>query len=98
MIAVPDFFQEDSEEALRSQVKWQQQNFGLKEDFFARLLPRILRRFAAWEKDAAILTREQGDVLRDWWRTVLHLLSFQHFEAGKVRGAPRTDSPGTNPD
>jgi hypothetical protein len=40
MITVPDFFQDESEEALRSQVEWQEQHLGLGDRFFARLLPQ----------------------------------------------------------
>ena len=85
MLTVPDFFQDESEEALRSQVAWQEQQLGLGDRFFARLLGEDQRRFSSWRKDADALSRDKEDVLRDWWRTVLHLLSFQDFDEGKVR-------------
>ena len=85
MTTVPDFFQDESEEALRSQVEWQEQHLGLGERFFARLLREDQRRFSSWARDADTLPRDKEDVLRDWWRTVLHLLSFQNFDEGKVR-------------
>lgn len=85
MTTVPDFFQDESEEALRAQVEWQEQHLGLGASFFARLLRMDQGRFFSWGKETAALTRDNEEVLRDWWRTVLHLLSFQDFDVGKVR-------------
>lgn len=85
MITVPDFFQDESEAALRFQVEWQKQHLGLGDRFFARLLCEDQRRFTAWASDAQALPPDKEEVLRDWWRTVLHLLSFQNFEEEKVR-------------
>src|SRR5258707_3771095 len=85
MTTVPDVFQDDSGAALRSQVEWQEQHLGLGDRFFARLLREDPRRFASWRRDADDLTMDKEDILRDWWRTVLHLLSFQDFDAEKVR-------------
>src|ERR1700722_18748322 len=76
MTTVPDFFQDESEEALRSQVEWQEQHLGLGDRFFARLLREDQHRFSSWGKEGDVLTREKEDVLRDWWRTLLHLLAF----------------------
>jgi hypothetical protein len=96
MITVPDFFQDESEEALRSQVEWQEQHLGLGDRFFARLLREDERRFSSWKKDGAALTRDKEDVLRDWWGTVLHLLSFQNFDVERVRALlERTVPTGT---
>jgi hypothetical protein len=85
MTSVPDFFQDDSEEALRSQVEWLEQHLGLGNSFFARLLGEDERHFAAWRRASVALTRGKEEVLRDWWQTVLHLLSFQHFDEARVR-------------
>ena len=85
MITVPDFFQDDSEEALRAQVNWQHEHLGLDDSFFAKLLREDRHRFSSWQMSADTLVPEKEDVLRDWWRTVLHLLSFQGFDHGKLR-------------
>src|ERR1700730_14625476 len=85
MTTVPDFFQDESDEALRSQVEWQEQQLGLGGRVFARLLREDQRRFSSWARDADALTQDKEDVLRDWWRTVLHLLSFQNFDEEKER-------------
>ena len=85
MVMVPDFFQDESEEALRAQVKWQHERLGLDDSFFAKLLGEDRHRFSFWQKDADTLTPDKEDVLRDWWQTVLHLLSFQSFDEEKLR-------------
>src|SRR5437870_660603 len=93
MTTVPDFFQDESEDALRSQVQWQEQHLGLGDRFFARLLREDPRRISSWGKDADALTKDQEDVLRDWWRTVLHLLSFQNFDEERVRAILERTAP-----
>jgi phytoene dehydrogenase-like protein len=96
MTTVPDFFQDESEEALRSQVEWQEQHLGLGDRFFARLLREDQRGFSSWGKETAALATDKADVLRDWWRTVLHLLSFQNFDVERVRALlERTAATGT---
>jgi hypothetical protein len=96
MTTVPDFFQDESEEALRAQVEWQEQHLGLGDSFFARLLREDQRRFSSWRQGTAALTSDKTDVLRDWWGTVLHLLSFQNFDMEKVRALlERTAPPGS---
>jgi hypothetical protein len=82
---VPDFFQDEGEEALRAQVKWQREHLGLDDSFFAKLLGEDRRRFSSWQNDADALAPSEEDVLRDWWQTVLHLLSFQSFDEKKLR-------------
>ena len=82
---VADFFQDESDEALRDQVKWQHEHLGLDDGFFAKLLSEDRRRFSFWVEDADTLAPDKVDVLRDWWQTVLHLLSFQSFDEEKLR-------------
>jgi hypothetical protein len=95
MTTVPDFFQDESEEALRSQVEWQGRHLGLGDSFFARLLREDQRRFSSWVRNADALSRDKEDVLRDWWGTVLHLLSFENFDEERVRALlERTARPG----
>jgi hypothetical protein len=85
MITVPDFFQDEGEEALRAQVKWQHEHLGLDDSFFANLLGEDRLRFSLWQEDADTLAPKKEDVLREWWQTVLHLLSFQRFHEEKLR-------------
>jgi hypothetical protein len=85
MHTVPDFFQDESEEALRSQVEWQQRHLGLDDRFFAGLLREDRELFLAWWQGQAALSDRSEQTLRDWWGTVLHLLSFQNFDEDRVR-------------
>ena len=59
MNMVPDFFQDESEEAMRAQVKWQLEHLGLDDGFFAKLLGEDRRRFSSWQKDADTLAPEK---------------------------------------
>jgi hypothetical protein len=94
---VPDFFQDESEDALRSQVEWQEGHLGLGDRFFAGLLREDRGRFSAWRQGANPLPRDKEEVLRDWWQTVLHLLSFQGFDEERVR-ALLGQAPVTRPE
>jgi hypothetical protein len=82
---VPDFFQEECEEALRAQVRWQCEHLGLDDRFFANVLGEDRLRFSSWQNDTDKLAPGKKEVLRDWWQTVLHLLSFQSFDEEKLR-------------
>jgi hypothetical protein len=85
MVMVPDFFQDESEEALRAQIKWQREHLGLEDNFFAKMLGEDRRRFSSWQQDADTLAPDKEVALRDWWQTVLHLLSFLSFDEQKLR-------------
>jgi hypothetical protein len=91
--SVPDFFQDESEEALRSRVEWLEQHLGLGDSFFAALLREEPGVFSAWKSAAGALAGNKQGVLRDWWHTVLHLLSFQNFDDGKVRALLEQPAP-----
>jgi len=97
MRSVPDFFQDESENALRFQVEWLEQHLGLGDGFFARLLREDQSVFSAWRKTSAALEGDKEAVLRDWWRTVLHLLSFQNFDPEKVRTLLEQTAPAHPP-
>ena len=60
-------------------------NLGLDDSFLAKMLGEDRRRFSSWQGDTDTLVPDKEDVLRDWWQTVLHLLSFQNFDEEKVR-------------
>jgi hypothetical protein len=85
MTIVPDFFQEESAEALRSQVDWLEEHLGLGTAFFAKLLREDPRAFDAWRGMSGSLAADKEAVLRGWWHTVLHLLAFQDFDDARVR-------------
>jgi hypothetical protein len=93
MISVPDFFQDESAEALRSRVNWLEEHLGLEDRFFCRLLRADPDGFTAWRNAVGPLAGDKEAVLRDLWHTVLHLLSFQDFDAGKVRALLEQPAP-----
>jgi hypothetical protein len=97
MTSVPDFFQDESEDALRAQVDWLEQHLGLGDSFFAKLLREDQGVFSGWRKAAVVLSVDKEDILRDWWHTVLHLLSFQNFQEGRVRALLEATAPAPSP-
>jgi hypothetical protein len=82
---VPDYFQEESEDALRSRVQWLEAEVGLGNSFFARLLRKEEMTFASWKEQRAALPR--GDLLglREVWEMMVHILSFVNFDSGRAR-------------
>lgn len=88
---VPDFFQE--EDALRSQADWLIEEVGVGDAFFARLVGTDEATFSDWRARGAELPSGGEEILRRFWRTVLHLLSFLNFDAAKVRGLFRQPIP-----
>ena len=82
---VPDFFQEETESALREQVEWFVREVGVDDTFFGRLLRREPATFAEWRVSRAPLSPDDVQTLRDLWHTNLHLLSFLNFQEARVR-------------
>src|SRR5271157_772123 len=82
---VPNFFQEETEDALRSQVEWFGQEAGVDHGFFARFLGVDEADFEAWIDGRGTLPLEGVQALRGFWQTALHLLSFLNFEGASVQ-------------
>jgi hypothetical protein len=82
---VPDFFQEETPDALRSQVGWLVREVGVDDAFFERLLNTDRQTFSGWREGRATLPPGGEETLRDLWRAVLHLLSFLNFDQARVR-------------
>jgi hypothetical protein len=61
---VPDFFQEKTEEDLRSQVEWVGQEAGLDHSFFARFLGMDKADIETWLDGRATLPLEGERALR----------------------------------
>lgn len=104
--AVPDFFQEDTSDALRSQANWLVREAGADDTFFASLVGTDEGTFSYWRLSDTSLPPGGEEVLRELWRTVLHLLSFLNFDKARVRAlfletmpicAPGGESPLTPP-
>lgn len=84
-LPVPDYFQEDSEGALRSRVQWLETEIGLDTSFFARLLQMEEETFARWTEQRAILPQRKLLDLREVWEIMLHVLSFVNFDCDRAR-------------
>src|SRR5262245_6346391 len=81
---VPDYFQEETEEALQEQVGWLIRAAGLDDSFFARLLRLDEGVFAGWRSAHAPLPAEGEQTLRNFWRMTLHLLSFLNCDEAQL--------------
>src|SRR5690348_3835761 len=82
---VPDFFQEESPEALRCQTDWLVREVGLDGSFFARLVRTDASTFASWRMHGGELPPAAEKTLRAFWQAMLHLLSFLNFDTARVR-------------
>ncbi len=92
-LPVPDYFQKESEPALRSQVNWLEEEVGLTDCFFARVLRMDATTFSEWRNCLTSLSSEQEDDLRDLWQTFLHLLSFLNFDRNRTQQLLEHTSP-----
>ena len=84
-LPVPDYFQDDSEDALRSRVQWLEAEVGLGDSFFARLLRTDEGTIVRWKERRAALPRRELLALREVWDMMTHLLSFVNFDSGRAR-------------
>jgi hypothetical protein len=95
---VPDYFQEDTEEALRSRAQWLATELSWRQPFFAQLLQTDEPTFAGWQAHQATLSAEQLQTLRELWEMMLHVLSFVNFDLGRARQllehVPAPQTPG----
>lgn len=82
--AVPDFFRDESDAALRSQAKWLEQSLGLDTAFLAKVLHEKESLIAVW-KQHGDLPPESAAVFQELWRMVLHLLSFYDRDEQRLR-------------
>jgi hypothetical protein len=85
LTTVPDYFQEDTESALREQVGWLMRVVGVDDSFFGRLLRTDAATFGAWHSSQAPLPPGDEQTLHDLWHTILHLLSFLNFQEDQLR-------------
>jgi hypothetical protein len=83
--SVPDYFQEETGEALRSQVDWLKREIGLDTPFLVELLATDEQTLTNWRLFKADLPPGREDTLRDFWHTTLHILSFLNFDLDRVR-------------
>lgn len=84
-LPVPDYFQEDSEDALRSRMQWLEAEVSLGDPFFARLLRTDEETFARWKEHRAALHDRERLGLQEVWEMMMHILSFVNFETARAR-------------
>jgi hypothetical protein len=84
-LPVPDYFQEDSEDALRSRVQWLEAEVGLDDPFFAKLLRTDEETFTRWKERQAALPPGELLALQEVWDMMMHVLSFVNFDSGRAR-------------
>jgi hypothetical protein len=83
--SVPDFFQEETPDALRCQVDWLAREIDVDDSFFARLLRTDEATISNWRRLDTTLPAGGNETLQLLWRTMLHLLSFLNFDQARVR-------------
>lgn len=84
MRTVASFFQEDTESALISQVQWLQGELGVSDQFFSNLLKVEEQTFYRWKTRDGSLPQEAQNHLKEFWRVILHILSFLNFDLERV--------------
>jgi hypothetical protein len=82
---VPDYFQEETSEALRSQVDWLGREVTIDHSSLAKIIGTTQATISNWHSHDANLPQGGEETLRTLWRAVLHLLSFLNFDETRVR-------------
>lgn len=82
---VPDYFQDESEDALRSRMQWLETEMGLGDSFFAKLLRTDQQTVARWKEQRIALARAELLGLREFWEMMMHILSFVNFDFQRAR-------------
>jgi hypothetical protein len=82
---VADFFQEDSDQALRARVQWLQEHMGLDDAFLAKVLRTEEAPLALWRAHGVPLPGSAQRELREVWDMTIHVLSFLNFDTGRAR-------------
>lgn len=88
-MAVEEFFQDESEEAQRQQVRWAGENLALGEDFFARFLRTPRETIRNWLREECDLPATRRKNLGKLWNSLRHLLSFNGSDAARLRASLR---------
>jgi TIR domain len=94
---MPDYFQNEGDDAQRSRVGWLGLQAGLEDAFFSRYLRVNETAFEQWLNHSALLPPGADVDLRALWRTVQHLLSFLNFDSQRVKTLLLHRVPGVSP-
>jgi hypothetical protein len=83
---IPDFYNNDTEEALVDKILWVQEQFHLSDQFFSKLLRVHEGIFREWKtRDQKTLTTYQRRCLREFWVAMTHILSHLNFRRELVQ-------------
>jgi hypothetical protein len=94
-LPVADYFQEDSEDALRSRIQWLEAEVNLDDGFFAALLRTDEGAFRRWKEQQGGLPDSGMLALRAAWEMMMHLLSFVNFDTDRARRLLEHVAPAT---
>jgi hypothetical protein len=83
--SVEPFFNDDSEWALRSQVRWFGEKLRFGDPFFSKLLRVDPAKLHDWEEESGNLSEDEREHLKEFWQLVLHLLSFYDYDLPRTR-------------
>ena len=84
-IVVELFFNDDSNEALLSQVQWFQLRFNVGDNFFQDMLNIERAEFAEWKYEHGFLSKDKQNLIREFWQMMLHLMSFYDYDMSRMR-------------
>src|SRR5712691_2923363 len=82
---MPDFFQEEGDQALRSQAKWLGKNLGLDVRFLAKLLHEKESKIKNWIAEIDHLPSANAEILIELWSVVSHLLTWYNYDNNRLR-------------
>jgi len=84
-LPVPDYFQQETEDAQRSRVQWLEAEVSLGDQFFAKMLRVEEGSFTRWKEGRTSLAGDELLGLREVWEIMMHILSFVNFDSGRAR-------------
>lgn len=82
---VPDFFQNEDEESLRSRAQWLDKELGLDTVFLSKVMEMREAKIREWRNKAVHLTLNDQERFSALWYVILHLLSHFNYEPSRVR-------------
>ena len=83
--SIPPFYNIDTREALRLQIQWLQNEFGLSDSFFSALIDTREELFREWRQEHDTLKMRQLECLKQFWLVFTHILSFLNYQPDLVQ-------------
>jgi len=82
---MPDFFQEETEPALRSRAEWLDDKLGLDSRFLSKVLKEPEATVTRWINRRSHLGSDSKGIFQEFWYVILHLLSHYNNDEKRVR-------------